>query len=90
MQAPLIRFLQKDLEIPADSIAIALRQCKLTPDQLPMILWQYGLITIEQLEKIFDWLETETGTPDSKIAISLRSQNSESKTEHLSAQDTAT
>jgi len=22
-----------------------------------MILWQYGLITLEQLDRIFDWLE---------------------------------
>lgn len=25
---------------------------------LPMILWQYGLVTLEQLDKIFDWMET--------------------------------
>jgi hypothetical protein len=25
---------------------------------LPMILWQYGLVTLEQLDRIFDWLET--------------------------------
>jgi hypothetical protein len=23
-----------------------------------MTLWQYGLITLEQLEQIYDWLET--------------------------------
>ncbi|MFM7560795.1 DUF2949 domain-containing protein, partial [Cylindrospermopsis raciborskii] len=22
----------------------------------PMLLWQYGLIDLQQLEKIFDWL----------------------------------
>ena len=27
-------------------------------NHLPMILWQYGLITLEQLDLIFDWLET--------------------------------
>lgn len=58
MQTQLISFLEKDLDVPADSIAIALRQCQQTPCQLPMILWQYGLITIGQLEQIFDWLET--------------------------------
>jgi Protein of unknown function (DUF2949) len=23
-----------------------------------MVLWQYGLVTLEQLDKIFDWLAT--------------------------------
>ena len=58
MQPQLINFLQEDLAIPADSIAIALRKCQQTPCQLPMILWQYGLITTQQLAQIFDWLET--------------------------------
>ncbi|NHC37997.1 DUF2949 domain-containing protein [Scytonema millei VB511283] len=25
-----------------------------------MILWQYGLISIDQLARIFDWLENKT------------------------------
>jgi hypothetical protein len=28
------------------------------PIEVPMILWQYGLVTLEQLDRIFDWLET--------------------------------
>jgi Protein of unknown function (DUF2949) len=24
---------------------------------LPIILWQYGLVTLSQLNQIFDWLE---------------------------------
>jgi hypothetical protein len=52
-----IRFLQEDLAISASSIAIAQRQEK-DPGLLPMLLWQYGLVTIEQLDRIFDWLET--------------------------------
>lgn len=53
-----IRFLQEDLAISAASIEVALRHSQLDPGPLPMILWQYGLITMEQLEKIYDWLET--------------------------------
>ncbi|NJO43563.1 MAG: DUF2949 domain-containing protein [Cyanobacteria bacterium CRU_2_1] len=54
----LIQFLQDDLAIPADAIAVALRHPEQSPSLLPMILWQYGLITIDQLDKVFDWLET--------------------------------
>ncbi|MBD1861935.1 MULTISPECIES: DUF2949 domain-containing protein [Trichocoleus] len=52
-----IRFLQEDLSISAASIAIALRHREQDPGPLPMILWQYGLVTLEQLERIFDWME---------------------------------
>jgi hypothetical protein len=57
-QSRLIRFLQDELSVPADAIAVALRQGEQMPSLLPMVLWQYGLVTIEQLDRIFDWLET--------------------------------
>ncbi|MBF2072376.1 MAG: DUF2949 domain-containing protein [Synechococcales cyanobacterium C42_A2020_086] len=54
-----IRFLQEDLALSASSISIALRYREQDPaGPLPMILWQYGLVTLEQLDRIFDWLET--------------------------------
>lgn len=53
-----IRFLQEDLALSAASIAIALRHREQDPGPLPMILWQYGLVTLDQLDRIFDWLET--------------------------------
>lgn len=56
--ARLIRFLQEELSVSASSIAIALRHVEQDPGPLPMILWQYGLITLEQLDQIYDWLET--------------------------------
>ncbi len=28
--------------------------------ELPMLLWQYGLVSLEQLQQIFDWLESQT------------------------------
>ncbi|MEM6426203.1 MAG: DUF2949 domain-containing protein [Cyanobacteria bacterium P01_H01_bin.119] len=53
----LIRFLQDELALSSSSIEIALKHCEQDPGPLPMILWQYGLVTMEQLEKIYDWLE---------------------------------
>lgn len=61
-----IRFLQEDLAISAASIAFAERICRnfgirhreTDSSTLPMVLWQYGLVTLDQLERIFDWLET--------------------------------
>ncbi|MCG5059671.1 MAG: DUF2949 domain-containing protein [Limnoraphis sp. WC205] len=56
-QAQLIQFLRFELAIPASSIAMALRHPEQECGQLPMILWQYGLISLEQLDRVFDWLE---------------------------------
>ena len=54
----LVRFLQDDLAIPPASIDLAVRHHAEPANLLPMILWQYGLVTLEQLDLIFDWLET--------------------------------
>lgn len=55
----LISFLQEELAIPPAWIALAQRRHgEQDPNLLPMILWQYGLLTLEQLEQVFDWLET--------------------------------
>jgi hypothetical protein len=59
-QAKLISFLQEELAIPTTSIALAQRHPEHSSSLLPMILWQYGLISLKQLDKIFDWLETAT------------------------------
>lgn len=53
----LIGFLQEDLAISASSLEIALKQVENNPGPLPMILWQYGFVTIEQLDRIYDWIE---------------------------------
>jgi hypothetical protein len=53
----LIHFLQDDLAISAASMSIALKQVEHNPGPLPMILWQYGLVTIEQLDRIYDWID---------------------------------
>ena len=54
----LVRFLQEELSVSTASIAIGLRYVEQDPGPLPIILWKYGLITLEQLDQIYDWLET--------------------------------
>jgi hypothetical protein len=51
------RFLQEELSLPQESIAMAERAIRTDGIHLPMILWQYGLVTLEQLDKIYDFLE---------------------------------
>ncbi|NJL64201.1 MAG: DUF2949 domain-containing protein [Methylacidiphilales bacterium] len=52
----LIHFLEADLAIPTNNLLLALRHTEHTPNLLPMILWQYGFVTISELDQIFDWL----------------------------------
>ncbi|MDP8963841.1 MAG: DUF2949 domain-containing protein [Cyanobacteriota bacterium] len=54
----LIHFLRDELAIPSASIELAVRHQPAGLNLLPMILWQYGLVTLNQLDQIFDWLET--------------------------------
>ncbi len=56
--ARLINFLQEDLALSTASLDVALRHRDQDIGSLTMILWQYGLITLEQLDQIYDWLET--------------------------------
>ena len=57
LQARLIQFLKAELRIPEAAIDTALRQHRMPCNLLPMVLWQYGFVTLEQLDRIFDWLE---------------------------------
>lgn len=57
MPVRLISFLKEELEISAPEIALAQRRGE-AANLLPMILWQYGLLTLEQLDIVFNWLET--------------------------------
>ncbi|MEL7505557.1 MAG: DUF2949 domain-containing protein [Cyanobacteria bacterium J06554_6] len=55
--ARLIKFLKDELLISPDSINLALKYYQQDPGPLPMVLWQYGLVSLDQLERIYDWLE---------------------------------
>ena len=56
-KAQLLDYLQGELAISNSAIAVALRHGEQDASQLPMVLWQYGLVTLEQLNLIFDWLD---------------------------------
>lgn len=59
----LLDFLQDELALSDAAIAVALKQCAHDTDPLPMILWQYGLLSLEQLSCTFDWLSSQTQVP---------------------------
>jgi hypothetical protein len=62
----LFRFLQDEVGLPAAEIATAERllerlkpqQPESAPNLVPIVLWQYGLLSLDQLNRVFEWLET--------------------------------
>lgn len=56
-----IRFLQEDLAIPTAAVTLAWQHSEF-PNLIPMMLWQYGLVTLTQLDQIFDYLEQHSLT----------------------------
>lgn len=52
-----LRFLRDDLALSHDSLAMAERSIKKAQGPWPMILWQYGLVTLEQLDRIYERFE---------------------------------
>ncbi len=56
-ETQLIYFLQCEMDIPNAEIDMVLRRREFAEEPLPMLLWQYGLISLNQLEQIFNWLE---------------------------------
>ena len=56
---PLIEFLQRECHLSSEAIAIAFRHPLLTANQVPIALWQLGLISLEDVARVFDWLESQ-------------------------------
>lgn len=53
-----IEFLQQDLNLSDSSVQLALKQSRSDYGSLPMVLWQYGLVSLQQLDSIYDWFES--------------------------------
>ena len=53
----LIEYLRETLAVPAEGISLGLRQAGQATNLLPMVLWQYGLISTSQLNQVFNWME---------------------------------
>ena len=52
----LVQFLTEDLNVGSADLALAFKHPE-HQRNLPIILWQYGVLSAEQLARVFDWLE---------------------------------
>ncbi len=58
LMSQLVSLVQKEFGVSRAEVITALHHEE-AASQFPMILWQYGFITIQQLDDLFDWLERE-------------------------------
>lgn len=55
--AELLSFLRHQIGLSESALELGLRQSTLEQAPLPAVLWRYGLINLEQLDRILTWQE---------------------------------
>jgi len=56
----LLRFLRHQLGLSESALAMGIRQAGVEQAPLPVVLWRFGLISLEQLEQVLDWQDQQT------------------------------
>ena len=55
----LLQFLQRRLGLSPSALELGQRQAELEQAPLPIVLWSFGLLSLEQLEQVFDWQNSQ-------------------------------
>ncbi|MCM1983069.1 DUF2949 domain-containing protein [Lyngbya confervoides] len=58
----LLKFLENEIGLESRAIDLALREVQF-PFQIPVSLWQYGLISLDEVSRIWNWVDS-TGESD--------------------------
>ncbi|MBM5791816.1 MAG: DUF2949 domain-containing protein [Cyanobacteria bacterium M_surface_10_m1_298] len=51
----LLRFLRSEVGLSDNAMGLGLKQAQLEQAPLPIVLWRYGLISLEQLDQVLLW-----------------------------------
>jgi len=55
----LLDFLQQRLGLSGNALTLGLRQAELEQAPLPIVLWSFGLLSLDQLQQVFDWQDAQ-------------------------------
>ena len=55
----LLRYLRQQLGMSENALALGLKQAELEQAPLPVVLWRYGLISLEQLDQVLSWQDAQ-------------------------------
>jgi hypothetical protein len=51
----LLQYLRQQIGLSDNALELGLKQAQLEQAPLPVVLWRYGLISLEQLGQVLDW-----------------------------------
>jgi len=52
-------FLQQRLGLSSNALTLGLRQAELEQAPLPVVLWSFGLLSLDQLQQVLDWQDAQ-------------------------------
>ena len=55
----LLQFLQRRLGLSPSALELGQRQAELEQAPLPIVLWSFGLLSLQQLEDVLDWQNSQ-------------------------------
>ena len=50
-------FLQRQIGLSPEALNHGLRQAELEQSPLPIVLWSFGLLNLDQLQQVLDWMD---------------------------------
>ena len=58
-ESALLGFLHHRLGLGDSALALGMRQCQLEQAPLPVVLWRYGLLSLEQFDAVLAWQDSQ-------------------------------
>ena len=55
----LLRYLRHQLGLSESAVSLGLRQADVEQAPLPAVLWRFGLISLEQLDQVLSWQDSQ-------------------------------
>ena len=55
----MVRYLRRELGLSENALALGVKQAQLEQAPLPVILWRFGLISLEQLDHVLGWQDSQ-------------------------------
>ena len=57
--AGLLRFLRQQMGLSDNALALGLKQSEVEQAPLPVVLWRFGLISLEPFEQVLSWQDQQ-------------------------------
>ena len=54
------QFLSRRVGLSLNALQLGLRQAELEQAPLPIVLWSFGLLNLEQLQTVLDWQDSQS------------------------------